>query len=496
MCVDQAFSNCFFSGGAAEAKNPRHRHVYVCCRFIFDTELFFQLNKYNLSIESMAAANFSRDVLEMFYGSISNDENQRQIAPIRPRRRLDFEIVRNNFNQWLRVWKMRVPGGNKDILKFFQKNKDRFIDVCRNEVQELRSVKIQFGLLVRFYINRNGEVEYMEHYFNRMQPIVLNRHNTDTLNHMLNQFVDEVRGEIEAWSQRGSGWVVDEILEALINVAQYQPLNGGSYMPLPEKLKNKKAIINIQNRDNQCLRWALRAALFTPRGDMRRTTSYPTNDGLDFTGIDFPTPVSQIDRLERQNTNLAINVFGWEKEQVIVNRISEKHGNIPRINLMITKQHENTHYSYVKRLTTLLYDQNRHNESKHFCERCLHGYKRKELLERHKPECKGLLKTPSRTDMPKKGENKMAFKNHYKQMKVPYVVYADFECVLKKIDGCEPSQDASFTVKTEKHEPCRFSYMAVRSDGMIFGPFTHKGEDAVHVFLMWLKTWRTKGRWS
>ena len=70
----------------------------------------------------MAAANFSRDVLEMFYGSISNDENQRLIASIRPRRRLDFEIVRNNFNQWLRVWKMRVPGGNKDILKFLPKN--------------------------------------------------------------------------------------------------------------------------------------------------------------------------------------------------------------------------------------------------------------------------------------------------------------------------------------------------------------------------------------
>ena len=76
----------------------------------------------------------------------------------------------------------------------------------------------------------------------------------DTLNYMMNQFVDEVRGEIEAWSQRASGWVVDEILEAIINVAQYQPLNGGSYMPLPEKLKNKTTILNIQNRDNQCLR--------------------------------------------------------------------------------------------------------------------------------------------------------------------------------------------------------------------------------------------------
>ena len=356
----------------------------------------------------MAAANFSRDVLENFYGGIPNQENQRLPHPIRPNIRLGFEIVRNEFNQWLRVWKMRAPEGSKDILKFFQKTKNNFIGVTREEVQYLKSVKVQYGLLVRFSANRNGEVEHMQHYFNRMKPIVINEHNIDTTNHIFNQFVDELRSEIESWSERGSGWVMDEILEAIINVAQYQPLNGGSFMPLPEKLKNKKAIINIQNRDNQCLRWAIRAALFAPRGDIRRPSSYPTNDGLNFEGIDFPTPVSQIDRLKRQNPNLAINVFGWDKEQVIVHRISEKEGNIPRVNLMLTKQGDNTHYSYVKRLTALLYDQTRHNESKHFCERCLHGYSRKELLERHKPECKGLLKSPTRTEMLKEGENKMS----------------------------------------------------------------------------------------
>ena len=138
----------------------------------------------------------------------------------------------------------------------------------------------------------------------------------------------------------------------------------------------------MQNIDNECLRWALRAALFSPAGKVTRTSSYPTEDGLNFTGIDFPTPVNQIGRLEKQNHNLAINVFGWENERVVAHRISEKGGEIPRINLMIIKQGENTHYSYVKRLTALLYDQNRHNESKHFCERCLHGYKTRDLLWR------------------------------------------------------------------------------------------------------------------
>ena len=308
-----------------------------------------------------------------------------------------------------------------------RRQKNRFIEVCENEVRTLKSVKIQFSL-VSFSWNRGEEVEQMEHYFHRMQPAILNEHNMDTLNYLLNQFIDEVKGDIEAWSQKGSGWVIDEILEAFINVAQYQPLRGGSYMQLPKKLQKKKAIINVQNRDNHCLRWALRAALFlAPKGTkVTRPSSYPTEDGLNFAGIDFPTPVSQIDKLERQNPNLAINVFGWEKDEVIVHRLSEKGGEIHRINLMITKQGENTHYSYVKRLTALLYDQTRHNESKHFCERCLHGYTTRDLLERQKPECKGLLKSPTRTEMPKEGQNKMTFKNHYKQMKAPYIVYADF----------------------------------------------------------------------
>ena len=154
---------------------------------------------------------------------------------------------------------------------------------------------------------------------------------------------------------------------------------------------------------------------------------------------------------------------------------------------MITKQGENTHYSWVKRLTALLYDQSRHNESKHFCERCLHGYTKRDFLERHKPECKGLLKSPTRTEMPKEGETKMAFKNYYKQMKAPYAVYADFECLVRKIDTCEPDNKRSFTVKTEKHEPCGFSYFVVRSDGQTQDPIIHRGEDAVFVFRTYLQ---------
>ena len=157
----------------------------------------------------MAAANFSRDVLEMFYGPI--EESQGLITPIRPTIMGGFEIVRNNFDQWLRVWKMQVTKNNKDLFKFFQKTKTSFINVCTNEVEALKSVKIQFSLLVKFHMKRDGKMEEMEHYFNRMQPVILNEHNMDTLNLLLNQFVHEVRGEIETWSERGSGWIMGKI---------------------------------------------------------------------------------------------------------------------------------------------------------------------------------------------------------------------------------------------------------------------------------------------
>ena len=80
----------------------------------FCNRIIFLLKKCGICIETMAAAHFSRDVLEMFYGSISQEDQQRLSPPIRPSRKFDFEIVRNNLGEWLRVWKMRVQRGNRD----------------------------------------------------------------------------------------------------------------------------------------------------------------------------------------------------------------------------------------------------------------------------------------------------------------------------------------------------------------------------------------------
>ena len=128
-------------------------------------------------------------------------------------------------------------------------------------------------------------------------------------------FLEKVRGEIENWSEAGSGWTAGDKDLVYIEVAKYRPLRRGTYLPLPASLAKKKAIINVRNTDNECLKWAIRAELFPPKDgkNPQRQSKYPVDDGIDYNGIDFPTTIKQIDRLEEQNEFLAINVFGWEK---------------------------------------------------------------------------------------------------------------------------------------------------------------------------------------
>ena len=83
---------------------------------------------------------------------------------------------------------------------------------------------------------------------------------------------------------------------------------------------------------------------------------------------DFPTPISQIPKVEKQN-NLAINVYGYTVSKKIENanifpyHISNQPKEIQRINLLFISenepQHETKyHYCWIKNLNRLLYDQN------------------------------------------------------------------------------------------------------------------------------------------
>ena len=74
-----------------------------------------------------------------------------------------------------------------------------------------------------------------------------------------------------------------------------------------------------------------------------------------FPVINTPTPVSQIPKF-KQLFNKTINVFGWDKG-VTIHRLSKQPQEIPRINMLLIEKAGKFHYTWIKNLNRLLYDQ-------------------------------------------------------------------------------------------------------------------------------------------
>ena len=371
---------------------------------------------------------------------------------------------------FLRGWQMDVPRGHRlgaDPLVFLDGVRPQIRQKLTEEMLDLEGVKFQLALNIHLRkIRPDGGEEYTNSTFRYNQQVLLR---AAEIKKALDEAFPYILGILEKWTQNGSGWTVDYISTLWLDIAKYQPLRGGSYIPLSAAVKNKKAVVNVKNKDDQCLRWALRSAMFpVAKGEHNyRPTKYPEEDGLDFTGIDTPTPISQISKVEKQN-DLAINVFGWDGACVIIHRLSGAAQARTTVNMLLIEKAGKSHYTWIKDLNRLLYNQSKHRERKHFCERCLHGYTREDLLEAHKPDCRGIGQTAVRVEMPKAGENKLTFQNHHKQFPAPFVIYADFEALTTKIEGPELNPSMSNTQRTQLHETCSYCYVVVRCDGKPF----------------------------
>ena len=83
-------------------------------------------------------------------------------------------------------------------------------------------------------------------------------------------------------------------------------------------------------------------------------------------------------------------------------------------------------------------------------------------------------------EMPEEGST-LSFGNFNRSMRVPFVVYADFECVTKPIDICEPNPESSYTKQYQKHKPSSFCYYIKCFDDKVYSKdpvtYTAKSDD-------------------
>ena len=69
----------------------------------------------------------------------------------------------------------------------------------------------------------------------------------------LNEYFEEILNLLNLWINKGSGWVLDEIKGLYVHISNYEPLLGGSRIPLPKALNNPtKRLINLKNKDHKC----------------------------------------------------------------------------------------------------------------------------------------------------------------------------------------------------------------------------------------------------
>ena len=391
--------------------------------------------------------------------------NQKNEAP----RESPFQLVDKTKCGYLRAHAISVKRF-KDPVKMFQDKKSTIKTKITAELQELTGLKWSFGLTVDFF--KDDKKIKGTFYSNQYATL-----SADEIDSFFGEATSAIVQKIEKFTKEGSGWMIDKCNTLFLNIAKYEPLKGSSYIPLPEVLAHKKAIINVKNKDQECLRWTLRSAFFSAKNNLNTPYSYPKQDNLNMEGIDFPTPIPQINKIERQN-NIALNVYGYERA-VVPYHISGQPTEMPRINLLLLHdKQDNYHYCWIKHLSRLLFDQNKHKGKTYFCDRCLYGFSREDLLINHKDECYGINDRATKIQMPAPGE-KIKFKNYHKQMQVPFVIYADFESIIKPYQAAAGDKSE---IKS-KHQACGFGYQIVRYDGASSNVRIYRGEDAGEQFL-------------
>ena len=95
------------------------------------------------------------------------------------------------------------------------------------------------------------------------------------------------------------------------------------------------------------------------------------------------------------------------------------------------------------------------HEGGFYCLNCFQSYATETKLKKHKNVCENndyyYVETPEE-------DNKILKYNHgEKSMKAPFIIYADLESLLEKMNTCHNNPEKSSTTKINKHTPSGYS---------------------------------------
>ena len=231
----------------------------------------------------------------------------------------------------------------------------------------------------------------------------------------------------------GSGFVLNGIVNVILEIYKVIDFQASSWVELPEKYKNNKSIINIKNDDQFCFLWSILAHLFPVEDHKNRTSNYSMHTNkLILNGLEFPMKIKDIPKFENLN-NLNVNVFELTKTVLTPIHFDTNYDQ-PQIDLLLYQNH----YCLITNLHCLI---NKDSHMKWVCRRCLTAFSSEDILSQHIDRCQ----KQQPTNITFSWKDHLKFEDYHMKVPIPIRVYADFECINHAV-----SQPAE--LRTNDHE--------------------------------------------
>ena len=290
--------------------------------------------------------------------------------------------------------------------------------------------------------------------------IIFGDDNDDVIEQLFESLLKKYEENLQN-KMRGSEFEFDGVNFLYYDFNKTSISRGGSYINAPKWLKDKKSTINPKTNDDKCFQYAVTLALNLdkiqkdPQGVSKIK---PFIEKYNWEDIDFPSTSKDWKKFECNN-EVALNILYVPYNTKKINIAYKSKNNLTQerqIILLMISDGQKWHYLVVKNLSGLLRGITSNHQGDFYCLNCFHSYRTENKLEAHKKICE--THDYCHVEMPTKNKNNIIKYNHgEKSMKLPFVIYADLECLLEKMSTCIYSPNESTTTKINKHTPLGYS---------------------------------------
>ena len=209
-------------------------------------------------------------------------------------------------------------------------------------------------------IECEDKTKYDTFYSNSKTEIIINKSDIDDA---FKSIYITVISNIEKSLGKGSGWIIDSVIDYTVSVSKYNPLAGSSYIKLPKGLNHpRKGLINIKYiDDNKCVKCCLVRYLCPVDHNPKRISKADRDfdKKIDFKDIKFPVKVRHIHKIEKKNS-IGISVFGYENKEKHSIYVSKKCYEEKHVDLLLIGEEGRRHYVLFKDFNTFMYDHTLH----------------------------------------------------------------------------------------------------------------------------------------